>query len=119
MQNKLVSLATGLLVFSMGVSGIARAESGSAVHYSDKFQGRTTANGEIFDQEALTTAHKTLKFGTKIKVTNVENNKSVVVKVNDRMARKNRNVVDLTRRAARELDFEKQGKTQVQIEIVQ
>lgn len=118
MKKSVYAFAAVFTMCSLLVFGLARAEDGGAVHYHDKFQGRTTANGEIFDQEALTAAHKTMKFGTNVKVTNLENNKSVVVKINDRMARKNRNMIDLTRRAARELDFEKKGRAQVRIEVV-
>jgi rare lipoprotein A len=117
-KSKVVSLVSVLVACSLLTVGTARAEEGTAVHYSDKFQGRPTASGEIFDQEALTAAHKTLRFGTNVKVTNLENNKSVVVKINDRMARKNSNVIDLTRRAARELDLEKKGRARVLLEVV-
>lgn len=53
-------------------------------YYGNNFHGKTTANGETFDQWAMTCASPTLKFGTKIKITNIENNKSVIVRVNDR-----------------------------------
>ncbi len=107
-----------LFALSMGVFGLglALAEEGMAVHYSNVFQGRPTANKDVFDQEGMTAAHKTLPFGTRIKVTNLENNQSVVLTINDRMARRNRNVVDVTRRAARELGFEKQGRARVSVE---
>ena len=97
----------------------ALAEEGMAVHYSDRFQGKPTASGDNFDQEALTAAHKKLPFGTKVKVTNLENKKSVEVTINDRMRRDNRNVVDVTRRAARELEFEKKGRARVSVDVVQ
>lgn len=110
-----------LFFLSMGVfgMGLALAEEGMAVHYSNTFQGKPTANEETFDQEGMTAAHKTLPFGTKVKVTNLENNQSVVVTINDRMARRNRNLIDVTRRAARELGFEKQGRARVSVEPVQ
>ena len=57
---------------------------GKASFYADKYQGRTTANGERFDQQAATAAHLKLAFGTKVKVTNLANNKSVIVRINDR-----------------------------------
>ena len=105
----------------MGVTGqgVALAEEGMAVHYSNKFQGKPTANKEIFDQERMTAAHKTLPFGSKVKVTNLENNQSVVLTINDRKARRNANVIDVTRKAARELGFEKQGRARVKIEPAQ
>ena len=119
MSKRIFPLATLCTVFAFLVVGAARAEEGMAVHYSDKFQGRRTACGETFDQQALTAAHKKLPFGTQVKVTNLKNNRSVVVKINDRMARKNRNVIDVTRRAARELGFGKKSRTLVRIDVVQ
>lgn len=119
MSKRIFPLATLCIVFAFLTVGAARAEEGMAVHYHDKFQGRRTASGEIFDQQALTGAHKKLPFGTQVKVTNLENNQSVVVKINDRMARKNRNVIDVTRRAARELGFEKKNRPRVRIDGVQ
>jgi rare lipoprotein A len=82
---------------------LALAEEGMAVHCSNAFQGKPTANKEIFDQDGMTAAHKTLPFGTKVRVINLENNQSVVLTINDRMARRNRNIIDVTRRAARGL----------------
>ena len=119
-MRKTLTVAVLSLVF-IGVVGLgsALAEEGMAAHYSNRFQGKPTASKEIFDQEGLTAAHKTLPFGTKVKVTNLSNNASVVVTINDRMARRNRNIIDLTRRAARELGFEKQGRTRVSLEVVQ
>lgn len=107
----LAALCIGILSL-----GLALAEEGMAVHYSNAFQGKPTANEEIFDQDGMTAAHKTLPFGTRVKVTNLENNQSVVLTINDRMARRNRNIVDVTRRAARELGFEKQGRARVSVE---
>jgi rare lipoprotein A len=95
----------------------ASAEEGMGVFYSNHFQGKPTANGGIFDQEGLTAAHKTLAFGTKVKVTNPETNKSVVVTVTDRMARRNSNLIDLTLRAAREIGIEKKGRSRVNVEV--
>ena len=115
-------LAATILTFAfMGAlwPQVALAEEGMAVYYSDVFQGRPTANNEIFDQEGMTAAHKKLRFGSKVRVTNLENNKSVVLTVNDRMARRNGNVIDVTRRAAQELGFEKQGRVRVSIEPAQ
>jgi rare lipoprotein A len=91
---------------------------GFASYYGDKFHGRTTANGEVFDQEALTAAHKTLPFGTIVKVTNVKNNRTVVVRVNDRGPFVEGRIIDLSRRAAEEIDMIRAGVTEVEIEIV-
>jgi rare lipoprotein A len=74
------------------------------------------ANGEPYDKNKLTASHKKHPFGTKLKVTNMENSKSVVVTVTDRMAQKNPAVIDVTRRAAEELGFAKVGETPVKVE---
>ncbi|MCB1687580.1 MAG: septal ring lytic transglycosylase RlpA family protein [Halioglobus sp.] len=92
---------------------------GIALHYSDRLQGKRTASGEVFDQDAMTAAYRSLPFGSKVKVTNLENGNSVVVTVNDRMASRNKNTIDVTRRAAQELGFEHRGKAQVSIELEQ
>jgi len=119
MNERIIStVTTGIALCMLFFSTVTLAETGYAVHYSDKFQGRKTANNEIFDQNELTGAHKKLRFGTQVKVTNLSNNRSVVVKVNDRMARRNRNVIDLTKRAAEELGFVKSGRARVKLEVV-
>jgi rare lipoprotein A len=119
-MRRQLTAAVAFVAF-LGVVGLgtAAAEEGMAAHYSDAFQGKPTANKETFDQAGMTAAHKTLPFGTRVKVTNLTNNKSVVVTINDRMARRNRNLIDLTRQAAKELDFEKQGRVRVSVEPVQ
>ena len=103
----------------VGMVGVAAAQSeeGTANFYGDKFQGKKTASGEVFDKDGLTAAHKKLPFGTKVKVTNVENGKSVVVTVNDRMAASNPAVIDVTRHAADELGFASSGKAKVKVEV--
>jgi rare lipoprotein A len=110
----LVTLAT---LSTIGSAAAQAREEGVANFYSDKFEGRKTASGEVYDKSALTASHKKLPFGTKVKVTNVENGKSVVVTINDRMATSNSAVIDLTRRAAEELDFVKAGRAKVPIEV--
>ena len=113
-------ITLGLLA-SVGVRGIATAqtsEEGTANFYSDNFQGKKTASGEVYDKNGLTAAHKKLAYGTKVKVTNVENGKSVVVTVNDRMGASSPAVIDVTRHAAEQLDFVKAGKAKVKLEIV-
>ena len=92
-------------------------EEGVANFYSDKFEGKKTASGEVYDKNGLTAAHKKLPYGTKVKVTNVETGKSVVVTVNDRMAATNKAVIDVTRRAAEELGFVTAGQAKVKLEV--
>jgi len=105
----------------LGMAGIAAAQSeeGVANFYSDSFQGKKTSSGEPYDKDGLTAAHKKLAYGTKLKVTNVANGKSVVVTVNDRLGASSPAVIDVTRRAAEELDFVKTGKAKVKLEVVQ
>jgi rare lipoprotein A len=119
MKDKL-AIALLCLAFTGGVwSAPVLAEEGTAVYYSDIFQGRPTASGDIFDQKAMTAAYKGLPFGTKVTVTNLENGKSVVVTINDRMASGNRNIIDVSRTAAQELGFEEQGTVRVSVERAQ
>ena len=94
----------------------AQTEEGVASFYSDEFQGKKTASGEPYDKSGLTAAHKQLAYGTKVKVTNLANGKSVVLTVNDRMAASNPALIDVSRRAAEELDFVSAGKTKVTLE---
>jgi peptidoglycan lytic transglycosylase len=95
------------------------AEEGSANFYSDAFQGKKMANGQAYDKSKLTASHKKHAFGTKLKVTNVENGQSVVVTVTDRMAQNNPAVIDVTRQAAEDLGFVKAGKVKIKMEVVQ
>lgn len=91
---------------------------GIASYYHDKYHGRTTANGEIYDMNGMTAAHNTLPLGTQLRVTNLKNNRSVVVKVNDRMHKSNKRLIDLSRKAAKKLGFIRAGLTDVKIEIL-
>jgi rare lipoprotein A len=91
-------------------------ETGNACYYSSKFNGRKTSSGEIFSQENLTAAHKTLKLGTYVKVTNLVNDSTVIVKVNDRLNKNSSHVIDLTLKAANQLNFVRMGIVKVKIE---
>jgi rare lipoprotein A len=115
---KIVTLLVGLAtIVTVSLAVAQTAEEGVANFYSDKFEGKKTASGEVYDKNALTASHKKLPFGTKVKVTNVDNGKSVVVTVNDRMKATNPAVIDVTRRAAEELGFTKTGKAKVKLEV--
>ena len=96
----------------------ARLLYGQASFYATKFEGRKTANGEIFRHAKLTAACNSLPLGTWIKVTNLRNGKSVVVRTNDRLHPKTKRLVDLTRAAAQKLDFIKSGLTRVKVEVL-
>jgi len=91
---------------------------GTASFYADKFQGRKTANGEIYDMNLLTAAHRDLPFGTWLEVKNLENGKSVKVRINDRGPFKPERILDLSYAAAIELDMIKRGTIPVQIIIL-
>lgn len=93
-------------------------ETGVASYYHDKYQGRPTASGELFDTEKLTAAHRTLPFGTVVKVTHAATGRMVIVRINDRGPFIVGRVIDLSRAAARALQIEKAGLAQVQVEIV-
>ena len=88
---------------------------GLASYYADSYEGKTTANGEIYRQGKITAAHKTLPFGTKVEVTNLSNNKSVVVRINDRGPYISGRIIDLTKAAAKEIDMVGAGVAKVKI----
>ncbi len=91
---------------------------GEASFYANKFNGRPTANGEIFSQNKFTCACNVLPLGTWIKVTNIKNGKSVIVKVNDRLHPKMRRIVDLSKVAAKKLGYTGHGVTRVKVEVL-
>jgi rare lipoprotein A len=94
-------------------------ENAHASYYSNKFNGRKTASGEIFDNKKYTAAHKTLKFGTKLKVTNVANSEWAIVVVNDRGPSTKGREIDLSKSAFMEIaDNKNLGKLTVTIEII-
>jgi rare lipoprotein A len=103
-----------------GSSSAAKEETGTAVFYSDKLVGRPLTSGEKYDKNALTAAHRTLPLGTKVKVTNLKNNKSIVVRINDRGPHGPKTeIIDLSGKAAQELDMIKDGRVKVKLEVVE
>lgn len=94
-------------------------EQGYATYYSDIFHGRKTASGQVYNKNELVCAHKTLPFNTFLKVTNLSNQKSVIVKVIDRGPYGGKNyIIDLSRAAAKQLDMLQSGVVRVSIEVV-
>ena len=91
------------------------SESGVASYYAHKYHGRTTASGERFDMNDMTASHKTLPFGTRVRVTNVSNGRSVTVRINDRGPFVKGRVIDLSLAAAKKLDMINAGLAQVQL----
>jgi rare lipoprotein A len=94
-----------------------RAE-GMASWYGDAFHGRLTANGEVFDMTSLTAAHPTLPMPSYVRVTNLRNGKSLVVRVNDRGPYHGNRVIDVSNRAAKLLEFHNNGVARVRVEYV-
>lgn len=93
-------------------------EEGKASYYSNKLHGRKMANGQPYHRKKLTAAHRTLPFGTKVKVTNLQTNKSVKVKITDRGPFVKGRVVDLSEAAARRLDYINAGIAPVKVKVV-
>lgn len=92
---------------------------GLASFYSDEFEGRQTANGEIYDKNKFTAAHKTIAFGTKVKIRNLQNNLTTIVIINDRGPFVPGRVIDLSRAAAEQIGMIQQGVVEVEITIIE
>jgi rare lipoprotein A len=108
-----------LLVILFGViPATAQVQTGKASFYADRFEGRPTASGEKYRHNKLTAAHKTLPFGTRVRVTNLANNESVEVVINDRGPWAEGRIIDLSRSAAEKLGFVHQGLADVKIEVI-
>lgn len=116
---KLRSISLAFVFLLCAYLAVAQTmESGYAVYYADYLEGRQTASGELFSNSKLTCAHRTLPFGTLLKVTRSDNQRSVLVRVNDRGPHKEGLLIDLSKAAAFELDFLSAGKAFVQIEVM-
>jgi rare lipoprotein A len=94
-------------------------EVGTASWYGREHHGRRTASGQSFNMNALTAAHRTLPFGSRIRVTNVKNGRTVVLTVNDRGPFVRGRFLDVSYRAARDLDFVRAGITRVKVQIIE
>ncbi|KAB2878929.1 septal ring lytic transglycosylase RlpA family protein [bacterium] len=113
------SISTPVITRSGEVSEkITESFTGTASYYADKFHGRKTASGETFNMHDLTAAHKTLPFGTIVKVTNLKNDKSVKLKINDRGPFVKDRIIDVSLAAAKELDMLGTGTAEVRVDIV-
>ena len=91
---------------------------GIASYYADKYHGKQTSNGEIYDMYGLTAAHKTYPFGTIVKITNLSNGKSVKLRINDRMPDYNPRLIDVSYGAAIKLDMLTSGIAKVKLEVL-
>jgi len=94
-------------------------EEGIASYYSDVFQGKKTASGSVYDRNKLTGAHKKIPFGTQVKITDLKNNKSVIVTITDRGPHSKKRMVDLSYAAAKEIDLIKAGISKVKLEVIE
>lgn len=93
-------------------------QTGRIAYYGRKFAGRRTASGERFDPEAMTMAHRTLPFGTRVRVTNLENGKSVIVRVNDRGPSTQGRIGDVSQAAAEQLEMVQDGVVDARLEVL-
>lgn len=92
--------------------------SGTASYYGDELAGNRTASGERFDPDELTAAHRTLAFGSRVRVTNLANGQSVIVRINDRGPFSRGRVIDVSHAAAREIDMERAGTARVSMTLL-
>src|SRR5450432_2535886 len=106
------------LCLALSVLSFAQVQVGKASFYADKFDGSYTASGEKYRHSKLTAAHKSLPFGTKVRVTNLANNQSVEVVINDRGPYVENRIIDLSKSAAEKLGFINQGLAEVKIEVI-
>lgn len=99
-------------------ANVGTIQYGIASFYADRFEGQVTSTGEKFSQKKLTAAHNSLPLGTWIRVTNLRNKKTVIVRVNDRLHHRNTRLVDLSREAARRLGYISNGLAKVKVEVL-
>ncbi|MCH7400271.1 septal ring lytic transglycosylase RlpA family protein [Belliella kenyensis] len=114
-MNKNLSFLTLFILFISISCSPKVSQTGKASYYHDKFHGRTTANGEKYKKHKMTAAHKTLPFGTKVKVINQTNGKRVRVRINDRGPFVSGRIIDLSKKAAKKIDLLDAGETDVKI----
>ena len=107
------------MIANQVISQNAIYQQGKASFYANKFDGRITANGEIYKSTKMTAAHKDLPFGTYVKVTNIVNSKSIVVRINDRGPYIGDRIIDLSKKASEKLGFTENGIVEVTLEIVE
>src|SRR4051812_41761116 len=116
-------MAVFLLLMTSTLVGCAHAtapaQGGIASYYADAYHGRTTASGETFDMYELTAAHRTLPFGTLVRVTDLDNGRSVTVRINDRGPFIDGRVIDLSLAAAEQLDMVEAGIVPVKLEVLE
>ncbi|WP_299700064.1 septal ring lytic transglycosylase RlpA family protein [uncultured Pontibacter sp.] len=104
-----------IFLFSFNSSTALYTADGKASYYADRMHGHRTANGERYDKTLLTAAHASLPFNTIVEVTNARNGKSVIVRINDRMAHSRHRIIDLSRAAAQQIELIREGVAAVQV----
>lgn len=112
-------LVSFTLLFTMAPLFGASPEFGKATYYNNKYHGKKTASGELYDRDKYTCAHKTLKFGTIVRVTRIDNQLSVEARVNDRGPYSEGFVIDLSYIAAEQIGLVKSGRANVKVEVVE
>ena len=105
-------------VSAQAEAGATKARAGNASYYGSRFHGRRTASGERFDMHKLTAAHRTLPFGSRVKVTNPRTGKSVVVRINDRGPFSRNRTIDLSRAAAEQVGLIQRGHGTVELAVL-
>ncbi|MFW5996680.1 MAG: septal ring lytic transglycosylase RlpA family protein [Lentisphaeria bacterium] len=110
-------LALLVLVVKTCFPEFGEVETGLASYYSSSLEGRETASGEVYRESRLTAAHRDIPLGSEVRVTNLDNGKSVVVQINDRGPYDDDRIIDLSKAAAKKLDFLKEGTAKVKIEM--
>jgi rare lipoprotein A len=112
-------ILTGIFfIFLLVSASFSDTEKGSATFYSNAFNGRRTSSGEVFNNNLLTAAHKSMAFGTTVKVTNIKNDSVVILKINDRLPKSSSHIIDVTLAAAKKLNFVRNGIATVTIEVL-
>jgi rare lipoprotein A len=107
-----------LSIFLMSVMSSSGPVKGTASYYGQYWTGRKTASGETFYSDSFTAAHKYYKFGTVVKVTNLKNNDTILVKINDRLPKSSKMIIDLSYGCAKKLNIVRTGIIPVSLEIV-
>jgi rare lipoprotein A len=102
-----------------GDSKSRKTMEGIASYYADDFNGKKTANGETYDMYKMTAAHRSLPFNTKVKVTNLDNKRSIIVRINDRGPFKLERIIDLSMAAATQLGMKGMGTANVKLEVIE
>lgn len=106
-------------VFSFEKLPALEIQIGTASFYADKYNGRITFSGEVYDMNGISAAHPSYTMNTILRITNLDNNKTIIARVNDRMPERSDRIIDLSLGAAKELDFVKDGLVKVKVEVLE